>query len=104
MVRPLQLPIRAIFLALLIGASPLLGQSGQPATHPVSGRQIAGVMGWQGAAWLDRTEREVEEEPDKALDAIGILVSRKRARQQALAQAPDLVLVKLAHEPAYEVW
>jgi SAM-dependent methyltransferase len=72
MVRPLQLPIRAIFLALLIGASPLLGQSGQPATHPVSGRQIAGVMGWQGAAWLDRTEREVEEEPDKALDAIGV--------------------------------
>jgi ubiquinone/menaquinone biosynthesis C-methylase UbiE len=72
MLRPLPLPIQALFLALLIGAGALPAQPGQPGIHPVSGRQIAGVMGWQGAAWLDRTEREVEEEPDKALDAIGV--------------------------------
>jgi ubiquinone/menaquinone biosynthesis C-methylase UbiE len=72
MLRPLPLPIRAFLLALLIGAGALRAQPGQPGIHPVSGRQIAGVMGWQGAAWLDRTEREVEEEPDKALDAIGV--------------------------------
>ena len=30
-------------------------------------------MGWQGADWLERSEREVEEEPDKALDALGSL-------------------------------
>jgi ubiquinone/menaquinone biosynthesis C-methylase UbiE len=30
-------------------------------------------MGWQGADWLERSERELEEEPDKALDALGPL-------------------------------
>ena len=28
------------------------------------GREIAGVMGWQGAAWLERNEREQEERTD----------------------------------------
>src|SRR5258708_5624743 len=40
--------------------------------HPVSGRQYAGVMGANGASWLVRPERESEEAPDAALDAIGI--------------------------------
>ena len=40
--------------------------------HPISGRHYAGVMGVGGADWLVRPEREMEEEPDKALDAIGI--------------------------------
>jgi SAM-dependent methyltransferase len=44
-----------------------------PGTHPISGRRYANVMGWQGAEWLERSEREVEEEPDKALDALGAL-------------------------------
>jgi ubiquinone/menaquinone biosynthesis C-methylase UbiE len=29
-------------------------------------------MSYQGASWLDREERDIEEAPDKALDAIGI--------------------------------
>jgi hypothetical protein len=41
-------------------------------THPVTGRQIAPVMGMGGADWLVRPERESEEAPDAALDAIGI--------------------------------
>jgi SAM-dependent methyltransferase len=41
--------------------------------HPISGRPFANVMGWQGADWLERSEREAEEEPDKALDALGSL-------------------------------
>ncbi len=41
-------------------------------THPVTGRRYAGVMGIGGADWLVRPEREAEEQPDKALDAIGI--------------------------------
>ncbi len=41
-------------------------------THPVSGRRIASVMGASGAAWLDRPEREREEEPTKALAALKI--------------------------------
>jgi len=41
-----------------------------PGTHPVTGRQIAGVMGMSGADWLVRPEREAEEQPEKALDAL----------------------------------
>jgi len=41
-------------------------------THPVTGRHIAPVMGAGGADWLVRPEREAEEAPDAALDAIGI--------------------------------
>jgi ubiquinone/menaquinone biosynthesis C-methylase UbiE len=42
------------------------------ALHPVTGRPIASVMGMGGAPWLVRSERETEEAPDAALDAIGI--------------------------------
>ena len=44
--------------------------------HPVSGRRIAPVMGWQGADWLERGERIQEEAPD---DAIRILQIAKGA-------------------------
>jgi ubiquinone/menaquinone biosynthesis C-methylase UbiE len=40
--------------------------------HPITGRKYAGVMGVTGADWLIRPEREQEEQPDMALDAIGI--------------------------------
>ena len=40
--------------------------------HPLSGRKIAQVMGVGGADWLERSEREGEENPEGALDAIGI--------------------------------
>jgi ubiquinone/menaquinone biosynthesis C-methylase UbiE len=36
-------------------------------THPVTGRQIAPVMGVGGADWLDREERASEEHPDVAI-------------------------------------
>src|SRR5688572_18602460 len=42
------------------------------ATHPVSGRRIADVMGHQGAAWLERPEREAEEAPSRAIKALEI--------------------------------
>lgn len=42
------------------------------AQHPKSGRRIAAVMGYSGADWLERTEREIEEMPESALDSIGI--------------------------------
>jgi ubiquinone/menaquinone biosynthesis C-methylase UbiE len=48
------------------------GQESGQATHPASGRAIAPVMGMGGADWLVRSEREAEEAPDAALDAIGI--------------------------------
>ncbi len=56
-------------LLVLCSATLFAGQFGQ---HPVTGRQIAGVMGVQGADWLNRPEREKEENPEGALDALGI--------------------------------
>ena len=46
----------------------LFGQAGTP--HPVSGRVIAGVMGHEGAPWLDRPEREAEERPSLAVQGL----------------------------------
>ena len=40
--------------------------------HPVSGRVLAPTMGVEGAAWLDRPEREAEEAPSKAIAALSI--------------------------------
>jgi 2-polyprenyl-3-methyl-5-hydroxy-6-metoxy-1,4-benzoquinol methylase len=57
------------FWIVAFGAATLLGGQGE---HPVTGRQIAGVMGVQGADWLNRPEREKEENPEGALDALGI--------------------------------
>jgi SAM-dependent methyltransferase len=57
-------------LALLAGAAAALAQTA--GTHPISGRRFAGVMGWQGADWLDREERDIEEAPDAALDALDL--------------------------------
>ena len=42
--------------------------------HPVTGRQTAPVMGMGGAPWLVRAEREIEEAPDAALDAINAAI------------------------------
>lgn len=40
--------------------------------HPISGRRFAPVMGYQGAEWLERSERDQEEEPDVALAVLKI--------------------------------
>jgi ubiquinone/menaquinone biosynthesis C-methylase UbiE len=58
-----------LLLSLLIAAA--LAAQNAP-THPISGRRIAPVMGWQGADWLERVERVEEEEPDVALDVLRI--------------------------------
>ena len=36
------------------------------------GREISGVMGWQGAAWLERDERQQEERADLLLRELGL--------------------------------
>ena len=62
------MPSRILLPVLLLVFQPLFAQS----EHPLTGRHIAPVMGAAGAGWLDRSEREREEQPDKALDLIGI--------------------------------
>lgn len=59
---------RRCLIALLLLSSLGLSQG----VHPITGRKYAGVMSANGAPWLTRPERETEEEPDKALAAIGI--------------------------------
>ena len=55
---------------LLLGLA--LAASAQSGVHPVSGRRFAPVMGIGGAPWLDRAERESEEDPEQALDAVEV--------------------------------
>ncbi len=60
-------------LLLQFAATLLVGTTAwAQAEHPKSGRKIASVMGWGGADWLERSERELEELPDAAIDAIGV--------------------------------
>jgi SAM-dependent methyltransferase len=42
------------------------------AVHPISGRPFAPMMGWQGADWLERSERLTEEQPDTAIRLLKI--------------------------------
>jgi SAM-dependent methyltransferase len=67
--------LEALALATLLATASVLAQgvASAPGVHPVSGRRFANVMGWQGAEWLERSERELEEAPDKALEALGTL-------------------------------
>ena len=61
----------ALVLAVLLAVCGLQTSFAQT-EHPITGRRIAPVMGVAGAPWLDRSEREMEEAPEKALDAIGL--------------------------------
>ena len=59
----------AAVAGLVVAAS---GAAQQPGVHPVSGRVFALPMGVQGAAWLERREREDEENPDLAMRLIRV--------------------------------
>jgi SAM-dependent methyltransferase len=78
---PLVLPLA---LTLVLCQDPARAQQPKPAAYaavPASadgigkaymGREIAGVMGWQGAAWLEREEREREERTDLLIPALAL--------------------------------
>jgi len=57
-------------VALALAAAAAAQQ--RPGVHPLSGRRIAPVMGYQGAEWLERLERVDEEEPELALNVLQI--------------------------------
>ena len=61
---------KAVCGLLVLLSWPVWAQQG---VHPATGRRYAGVMGPAGADWLVRPEREAEEQPDAALEAIGIV-------------------------------
>jgi ubiquinone/menaquinone biosynthesis C-methylase UbiE len=55
----------ALLLTVMVAAQ-------APGVHPISGRRFAPVMGYQGADWLERSERDEEEAPDVALNVLKI--------------------------------
>lgn len=58
---------------LLLAIGLAAGAAAQaPGVHPISGRRFAPVMGYQGAGWLERNEREDEEAPELALRVLQI--------------------------------
>jgi SAM-dependent methyltransferase len=67
--RRLRIPALA---ALAVAAAVVAAAAQAGSRHPVSGRVIAHVMGYEGAAWLERPEREREEAPSKAIAALDI--------------------------------
>ena len=84
--------IRAFALATLVAAALAPATAREPAVPAYAtgtpsrdgigkrylGREIAGVMGWQGAAWLERNEREQEERTDLLVAELHIVDFRKR--------------------------
>ena len=83
--RWLQLAGTAVLLALVLvlaaWAPPAVAQPTRYTATPASadgigkrymGREIAGVMGWQGAAWLERAERDREERTDLLMTALAL--------------------------------
>jgi len=72
---PRVIPVTVVvFLLLSPGPDAHLSTVAQSAKverrHPVSGRVFAPVMGVGGAGWLERSEREQEESPSKAIEAL----------------------------------
>ena len=68
---------RSITVAVLFGLATELwafqAPAANPGLHPLTGRQIAGVCGFGGCeTWLERPEREQEENPEGALDALNL--------------------------------
>ena len=66
-----QLAVKRLALGAAVALAGYAYQAA-PGTHPVSGRQYAHVMGVGGAPWLERPEREAEENPQAAIDALGL--------------------------------
>jgi ubiquinone/menaquinone biosynthesis C-methylase UbiE len=67
-----QMPQLVCLLILGAAAAIIPAPLAAQAEHPLTGRKIAGVMGVGGADWLDRHERQSEEHPDEALDALNL--------------------------------
>ncbi|MDQ2950489.1 MAG: class I SAM-dependent methyltransferase [Acidobacteriota bacterium] len=64
------LAIRLAFLALLSLGYQSQQTNGARKVNPVTGRVIAPTMSIDGADWLDRPEREQEEQPERAIAAL----------------------------------
>jgi predicted methyltransferase len=64
--------MRRAWIAIVAVVPMLVAALAAQERHPVSGRVIAPVMGVGGSGWLERPEREAEEEPSRAIEALGL--------------------------------
>jgi predicted methyltransferase len=62
----------ALLAALVLASLATIPVRAFETVHPLTGRKIAGVCGVGGASWLNRPEREEEEHPDAAIEALGL--------------------------------
>src|SRR5262249_50695013 len=67
----------------------------QAGTHPLSGRRYALTMSVEGANWLDRSERDSEEDPDRAIDVLKIA---KGSTAADIGAGSGYMTVKLARK------
>jgi len=81
----------ATVLTVMLAIATAIAQ--QTGTHPLSGRRYALTMGVEGADWLDRAERDSEEEPDHAIDVLKIA---KGSTVADLGAGSGYMTVKLA--------
>jgi ubiquinone/menaquinone biosynthesis C-methylase UbiE len=63
---------RRLAIAVALAAAAFAASQASPGRHPISGREYARPMGVAGAPWLDRVEREREEQPTRALQIMQI--------------------------------
>ena len=81
----------AVALSALALVAGLAAQ--QTGVHPISGRRYAPVMGYQGAPWLERGERDEEEAPDVALNVLKIPKGASRFQVLATSKWAPALLV-----------
>ena len=84
---------RAAFVAACTFAIAAAVAAQQAGVHPLSGRRFAQTMGVEGADWLDRSERDLEENPDRAIDVLKI---EKGATVADVGAGSGYMTVKLA--------
>jgi ubiquinone/menaquinone biosynthesis C-methylase UbiE len=70
--RPFDMRSALLYARVCVIAALAIASAWGQSVHPLTGRRIAPTMGIGGADWLDRSDREMEEHPDEALDALGI--------------------------------
>ena len=85
--------VRHVVGAALIAAAAATLAAQQTGVHPVSGRRFAEVMDAAGAPWLDRSDRDIEEAPDEALNIIGV---KKGSTVADVGAGSGYMTVKLA--------
>src|SRR4029453_2853132 len=82
---------RLVLGGVVTAALTLVAQ--QRGVHPVSGRVYAQTMSVQGAPWLDRREREDEENPDLAMRLLRI---RKGATVADIGAGSGYISIRMA--------